>query len=149
MNFERLKYLREDHDLTQIEMANIIDVKQVNISNWENGKEIIPLRKLNMYANYFNVSFDYLLQLTDIKNNTEKVELDKEMVGERIKSIRDKYNLTQRELAKILNTTHSCIGNYENGKTLILTAFAYQICKRYDVSLDWLCCKKSTEKVNS
>ena len=44
-----------------------------------------------------------------------------------------------RELAKELGTTQSVIYGYENGKFLILTAFAYQICIKYNVSMDWLC----------
>jgi len=62
MNFERLFFLREEQDLFQNDIANILNVKQVNISNWENGKEIIPLTKLNMYANYFYVSLDYIIK---------------------------------------------------------------------------------------
>ena len=50
-------------------------------------------------------------------------------------------NLTQRELAKILHTTHSVIWSYETGRNMILTAFAYDFCKKFNVSLDWLCSK--------
>lgn len=42
------------------------------------------------------------------------------------------------ELAKLLNTTHSTISAYESGKTTILTAFAYEICKKYNISMDYL-----------
>ena len=47
--------------------------------------------------------------------------------------------ITQEELASTLNTTHSTISAYESGKTTILTAFAYEICKRYNISMDYLC----------
>lgn len=46
------------------------------------------------------------------------------------------------DLAKSLNTTQSTIWAYETGRTLILTAFAYQICVKYNVSMDWLCGRK-------
>ena len=49
--------------------------------------------------------------------------------------------LTQEELAKDLNTTHSTISAYESGKTLILTSFVYEIAIKYKLSLDWLCGK--------
>ena len=39
------------------------------------------------------------------------------------------------EIANLLNTTHSTISAYENGKTLILTSFLYQICKTYNISV--------------
>ena len=49
------------------------------------------------------------------------------------------FNLFQANLANELNTAQSVISAYENGKTRILTAFAYEIVKKYGVSLDWLC----------
>ena len=140
MNFERLFFLREEQDLYQTDMANILNVKQVNISNWENGKEIIPLTKLNIYANYFNVSLDYIMKLSDKKiPSINRNDLDKILIGKNIKIIRMQNNLSQQDLANVLNTTKSTIWAYETGKTLILTAFAYQICVKYNVSLDWLC----------
>lgn len=140
MNFERLFFLREEQDLFQNDMANILNVKQVNISNWENGKEIIPLTKLNMYANYFNVSLDYIMKLSDKKiPSINRNTLDKILIGKNIKIIRMQNNLSQQDLANVLNTTKSTIWAYETGKTLILTAFAYQICTKYNVSMDWLC----------
>ena len=140
MNFERLFFLREEKDLYQTDMANILNVKQVNISNWENGKEIIPLTKLNIYANYFNVSLDYIMKLSDKKiPSINRNALDKILIGKNIKIIRMQNNLSQQDLANVLNTTKSTIWAYETGKTLILTAFAYQICAKYNVSMDWLC----------
>lgn len=68
----------------------------------------------------------------------KKIILDKKKVGHNIKIIRSINNLTLRSLAKELNTTSSTISAYETGKTLILTAFAYQIARKYNISLDWL-----------
>ena len=62
MNLERLSFLRQDNDLRQIDIANILNVRQVSISNWKNTKEIIPLDKLNAYANYYNINMDYLVK---------------------------------------------------------------------------------------
>lgn len=140
MNLERLFFLREEKDLRQLDVANILKVNRVNISNWEKGKEIIPLDKLNIYANYFNTSLDYILKFTNKKiSNTYVETLDKKIVGQRLKEIRKDNNLTQKELADILNTTQSTISDYENGVNLILTSFAYQVCLRYNISMDWLC----------
>ena len=142
MNFERLYYLRTRHDLTQQQMGNIVNVKKYSICNWETGREIIPLSKLNLYSNYFDVSMDYLLGLSNNKGFSNKTILNKNIIGNNIKYIRKINNLTQRDLAKILNTTHSAISAYENGKSLIITAFAYQLCKKFNISLDSLCSKE-------
>lgn len=140
MNFERLFFLREENDLTQTQIGEIVGTKKVSICNWEKNKAIIPLPKLNIYANYFNVSMDYILKLSDEKiSSVNKSELNKALIGKNIKTIRIQNNLSQKDLANILNTTQSTIWAYETGKTLILTAFAYQICVKYNVSMDWLC----------
>ena len=140
----RLYNLREDNDLYQKDIAKVIGVKARTYSSWETGNKIIPLKHLNTLCNYYDVSMDYVLGLYKTKSNSKinKIKsLNKVEVGKRIKMIREKYNLTVRDLADKLNTTPSTISAYENGKTLILTAFAYQICKEYNVSLDWLCCR--------
>ncbi len=143
MNLERLYFLREEFDLTQEEIGKIVGTKKYSIYNWEKGKEIIPLAKLNSYANYFKVSMDYILKIDDNRySETSFHELDKKLIGQNIKYIREKNHLTQRELAKILNTTQSVIWAYEVGRTLILTAFAYDLCKKFNLSMDWLCGRK-------
>ena len=140
MDLERLFLFREENDLTQEKMGAIVNTKKWSITKWENGKEIIPLPKLNIYANYFNTSMDYILKLTNKKGSTIScTTLDPKIVGQNIKKVRKDHNISQRELAKELGTTQSVIYGYENGKFLILTAFAYQICVKYNVSMDWLC----------
>lgn len=141
MNFERLQSIREDHDLKQIDIANVLSVKQVNISNWERSKEVIPLNKLNKLSNYYNVSLDYLSGLSNNQNAVKLCDLNSKKVGNNLRNFRLEKKMTQVELASFLNTTHSTISAYESGKTLILTSFAYQICKKYNISLDWLCGK--------
>ena len=107
---------------------------------WENGSKIIPLKHLNSLCNYYNLSMDYVIGLSNIKYyNIANKEIDKILIGERLRKIRKDNNITQEELANILNTTHSTISAYESGKTTILTAFAYEICKRYNISMDYLC----------
>lgn len=144
MNEKRLFDLREYADLTQKDLAKNLGITQQTYSLWENGTKIIPLKHLNNLCNYYETSMDYVLGFTDIKisSNIIKIkELNKKEIGARIKKVREDNNLTLRDLASKLNTTSSTISAYETGKTLILTAFAYQICSEYDVSLDWLCGK--------
>lgn len=145
MNEKRLFDLREYKDLSQIKLADYLGITQQTYSLWEKGTKIIPLKHLNSLSNFYEISIDYIVGLTDEKNNSgiiKLTELNKNEIGSRIKKIREDNNLTLRDLAKELNTTSSTISAYETGKTLILTAFAYQICIKYNVSLDWLCGKR-------
>lgn len=141
MNEKRLFDLREYSDLYQKDIAKEIGVTQQTYSLWEKGTKIIPLKHLNTLCNYYKVSMDYALSLTDeriYKNMKYLTTLNKEEIGKRIKKIREDHGMSYNDLAKELNTTKSTIYAYETGKTLILTAFAYQICIKYKVSLDWL-----------
>lgn len=145
MNEKRLFDLREYKDLSQIKLADYLGITQQTYSLWEKGTKIIPLKHLNNLSNFYEISMDYIVGLTDEKNNSgiiKLTELNKNEIGSRIKKIREDNNLTLRDLAKELNTTSSTISAYETGKTLILTTFAYQICIKYNVSLDWLCGKR-------
>ena len=50
----RILDIRENAQLSQLEMAEILMTTQSNYSRWESGKELIPLSKLNLLCNYFN-----------------------------------------------------------------------------------------------
>ena len=140
--FNRIIDVREENDYTQKKIAEILKVSGALVSQWEHEKEIISLIKLNEFANYFDVSLDYLAGFSDIKKyKNSRNELDKSLIGKRVREVRKNNGLTIRDLARILNTSSSTISGYETGKTLLLTSFAYEIAKRYNVSLDWLCGK--------
>lgn len=61
----RLKELREENKYTQQEIANILDVKQNTYSQYETGQRQIPISMLIKLANFYDVSVDYILNLTD------------------------------------------------------------------------------------
>lgn len=65
-NLMRLREIREDRQLSQRQLAEILNVKQNTYSQYETGKRQIPVAMLITLANYYNVSVDYLLCLTDI-----------------------------------------------------------------------------------
>ena len=137
--FKRLLAIREENEMTQSQIAEICGVHRSNISKWEKNKEIIPIEHLNDYANYFNVSFDYLIGFTNQKNyEIQNKEFDLKEIGNRLKKFRKSKGMTLQTLATILNTCASTLSAYETGKVLILTSFAYEICKKYNISMDWL-----------
>ena len=139
-NNERLIEIRENNNLSQRDLASILNVSKSTYARWETQEQIIPLNRLVDFCNYFKVSMDYALNLSN-ENKYKKTisSLDRKLIGNNIKLIRKKFSLTQQNLADLLNTSHSTISAYEAGKTLILTIFAYQICLKYNISLDWLC----------
>ena len=137
--FYDLKRIRESYELTQREMAKILKISKSSYNYFETGEHIIPLKHLNNFCNTFHVSMDFVCNLTKSNSSdNKKYKLKSKEIGKRLKMLRIKNHLTQKELAKILNTTQSNISSYENGNTLILTAFLYNYAKYFKVSLDYL-----------
>lgn len=62
----RLRDLREDRDLTQMQMAKILNMSQTGYSKYETGENDIPTDVLVQLAIYFGTSVDYILGITDI-----------------------------------------------------------------------------------
>lgn len=63
--YPRVRELREDHDLKQHHVAKILCCSQQVYSNYELGQRDIPTAVLIQLADYYGVSTDYLLGLTD------------------------------------------------------------------------------------
>ena len=61
MYFQRLRDLREDKDLKQAEIAQMLGIKQTVYSRYERGFQNIPLEHLLRLADFYNVSTDYML----------------------------------------------------------------------------------------
>ncbi len=136
-NGGNLKVIRIEKNLKQEDVAKILDVARSGYAMWESGYNIIPIKQLIILADYFKVSIDFILGLTN-KNTTIKNTIDKEKIKKRLKEFRKNNNLNQEELATTLYTTKSVISGYETGRYLIATPFLYTICKNYNISADYL-----------
>lgn len=71
MLYQRIRELREDHDLTQVQMGKILSCSQRVYSNDERGELDIPTEILIKLADFYEVSVDYLL------NRTEQMQMTK------------------------------------------------------------------------
>lgn len=139
MVYEKLKFVRNRLDLSQRQLAEKLNVSKSTYARWETGEKIIPLTHLVDLCNLAKVSYDYVLGLSDNQKNQNAIfALNNKNIGQKLKQIRKQNDLTQDELAKIINTTQSVISAYENGNTTIQTAFVYDICNKFRVSADWL-----------
>ncbi len=138
MNTDRIKYLRDELEITQETISKMLGCTRSAYSLWEINKNTIPLFYLNKLSNILNVNIDYLVNLSDNKKiNFNKVEIDRKVLGERIRLARKSINYTQEKLANKLNTTHSVISAYESGKTTVPTLFLIEIAKITKRSLNW------------
>lgn len=71
MLFQRLKDLREDKDLLQKDIADILNISQTVYSRYERGYQTIPVIHLLKLADFYKTSTDYILGRT---NNSNPIE---------------------------------------------------------------------------
>lgn len=140
MNYgNKLKELREEQSLSQKRVAEIIGIERSSYNQFEQQYDIIPINRLNQLANYFNTSIDFILDLTNTrnyKNSTKEININISKL--RLKEFRKENKLTQEKLAQFLQASQSTIAYFERGRNLISTPFLYAICKKYNISSDYL-----------
>lgn len=132
-----LKYCREELEMTQKELGYIFGVHETTVSGWETGKDTIPLKKLIKFCNLYNFSLDFVCGLT--RNNDKHIKIDKidkYKIGNNLKKLRVKLNLTQQEIADECMISQTTYSNYELGLYLINTLSLYTICKNHKISMN-------------
>lgn len=103
----RLKELRKEKGLTQVELANIVNVSKITVLRWENEERQIKPDKAQQLADYFGVSVGFLLGYES--NEQEYLPWEDEL-----KKLRTGKGITQEELAQLLNFPVSLIQAWEN-----------------------------------
>ena len=141
-----LKYIRQINDLTQQQIAQILGIARSTYNQYEQQYNIIPLKILNDFSNYFKVPIDYILGFNQkVEYSTFNPNINAKTIGKRIRILRKKHKLKQYELAKIINIAPSILCEYEKGNYLISTASLYTICKLFNISADYLLNKTPKE----
>lgn len=87
--YERLKHLREDHDLKQQQVADILKTTQEQYWKYENGKQMMSIDRYITLAKFYNISMDYLVGITNIPKT-----LDGSPYTTKSYSINQKGNIT-------------------------------------------------------
>lgn len=76
---EILRGLREDKDLKQVDIANVLSTTQQHYSKYETGEYELPLRALAALADYYGVSADFIMGRTDCQEGIDG--LNKKITG--------------------------------------------------------------------
>lgn len=63
--YKRIRDLREDKDLTQKQIGQILNMSQTGYNQYEIGRNDVPTKILIQLANFYNTSVDYILGITD------------------------------------------------------------------------------------
>ncbi len=67
MTYDVMKKTRENKELTQQELSEILGISRSTYAGWENGIDTIPLSKLNDLCNYLDISLDYMCGISSQK----------------------------------------------------------------------------------
>ena len=136
---EKLKYLREEKEISQYKMSEMLNLNKRVYGQYEREYINIPLKHLITLCDYFNVSLDYIFNFTDIKQyNNSHSNYDIELIKIRLKELRKENNLTQTKLSDYLNIDQPTWSIYEKGKSLIGLPFLHMLCTKFNVSADYL-----------
>lgn len=110
---EKLKELRKDRNITQEDLAEILDISRSKVSSWENNKRDMTIKDAVNLADYYEISLDNLLNVKPIR--------EKEYIEISYKFFKDK-SIPLKQKAKIIRFMEESLKNdnvdelYENYK---------------------------------
>ena len=70
--YERLRDLREDRDLKQIDVARVLGIEQTQYSRYERGIQMMGIDKYIVLARFYNVSLDFLTGLIQFPERLDR-----------------------------------------------------------------------------
>lgn len=148
MNENRLDVLKDERDLKSRDVAKYLNVNESTYSEWEHNKIPIPTRRIIELAEFYNVNIDYMLKLTDTRKVIKgKTKLDLELIGNRLKEIRQELGLSLRGLGDKLNCSFSSLGSYERGENLINCEILMSLSKYSNYSIDYILGRTNNKKI--
>ena len=100
----RLKDLREDRDLTQKDVAKLLNISQQYYQCYESGKNELPLRHCITLAKYYNVSIDYIVNIISVRRPLYGIEEQKQIQKEKAISKLEEAEQKINDAIKILKT---------------------------------------------
>lgn len=114
---QRIKELRNENHMTQNDLAQILNIGQATMAQYENGTRKIPLTLIRKLSDCFDMSLDELIGY----DNGEKPENDF-VIGENLKRLRREQHLTTAELSAEIGISPDMIRRYENGNDMPISA---------------------------
>ncbi|MBR1377372.1 MAG: helix-turn-helix transcriptional regulator [Bacilli bacterium] len=135
----RYEELRSNMEKRQGDIAEILNVKRNTYSKWENEINDMPVEKANILANYYKVTFDYMLGLT--RNNIfvdKDLFIDWDLFTERLVKLRKDAKLSQEQVSEKLGFAQQTYSHFEVGDRRPTTLKVLIISQYFNVSSDYL-----------
>lgn len=135
----RYKELRLACDLHQQDIADILNVKRSTYSKWENLTNDMDLETANQLANYYHVSLDYLLGISNHKLEiSSSLSINWDLFSQRLKMLRKEKSLTQQTLSDKVGFPQTTYSQYEKGTRKPTTLKILTFANYFHVSFDYL-----------
>lgn len=135
----RYEELRLNKEKRQGDIAEILDVKRNTYSKWENEINDMPIEKANVLANYYKVTFDYMLGLTRNYISVDNdLFIDWNLFTERLVKLRKDAKLSQEQVAEKLGFAQQTYSHFEVGDRRPTTLKVLIIAQFYNKSVDYL-----------
>lgn len=127
---QNIKYLREKKGEMQKDIAELLSVSKQTASVYEKGEIEPDIAKLIMLADHFEITIDDLIR--------KDLRPAKPMCADNLKYLREKYEMSQEEIAHLIKTSKSNISKYENGSVRLSVEQLMKISEYFGVTLDQL-----------
>lgn len=137
---ERILKIRKDKGFSQKKIFEISGINQGFLSEVEQNKAVPGSNFLLLFHAKFDVNINWLLKGEGEPYNVKKSRgLDDDLTpGERVKKIRDFFNLTQDGFGKKLSVNHSFISRIEKNNSAMGAEFLYELSNQFNVNINWL-----------
>jgi len=139
INSLRMRDIRKDNDMTQDEIAKILNIKKDKYSKYENSGTLPSLEIIYNFSKYFGLNIDYVLGLTNKRLRADYDSYSNDLVASNLKQLRLSKGFSQSGLARKLGITQSAIYRYENCLSNPSLNVIYSYCKMFNVSFHSLC----------
>ena len=147
-NYLLLGTLRFKKNLTQQDVAKILEVTLSTYKEYEAGSRAMNLAELNILSNYYNVSLNALLGITkNLKCVNDNKYINYKMLSFYLKYIRHKYHYTQKDLGRKFNVGPNSISKYETRPRTVSIYYLQCFAKEFNVSIDYICDKTKIKEV--
>lgn len=136
-NRNKLVILRERANVDAKYVYKNIKVNNETYSRWETGDRKVNLKGIVDISNLYNIKIDYLLDLSnDIVPTNKKYLCDKNIIGKRLKNLRDSKSLSLRKETDLTGVSFNALSRYERGIRLITVDALCKICNEFAIDAD-------------
>lgn len=120
---------------SQLELAEKLSISANTLSAYENNRVIPTYEILKEICKKLDVKADEILEIKDIYNTPTNQSL---MFHQKLINIREKLNLTQAQMAELIEVTEGTLSKYERGNIVPPVKRIKLICEKCKVSADYL-----------